>query len=306
MNLAVTQRRAKLADTVRRPDRRGLRDAELKAAGAGLARHQGRRRSLQGCRADQRCGSTAAPNEPMARTARLRLRRLQLHRKCCEMRRPARQEVHLDHRRRRLGLRHRLRRTRPRARPGEDVNVLVLDTEVYSNTGGQASKSTPDRRRRQVRRRRQAHQEEGPRHDGHELRLCLRRAGRHGRQPRTSCSRPCTRPKPTTARPSSSPTAPCINHGINMGYSPRRRSRRRSTAGYWPLYRYNPALADEGKNPFTLDSKEPTASYQDFIKGEVRYSTLVKPSPRSPRSSSSEAEKEAGQRLSALKKMAAD
>ena len=57
----------------------------------------------------------------------------------------------------------------------------------------------------------------------------------------------------------------------------RLRSRRRSSAGYWTIYRYNPELAEQGKNPLTLDSKEPKAeSYQDFIKGEVRYASLAK------------------------------
>ena len=73
---------------------------------------------------------------------------------------------------------------------GEDVNVLVIDTEVYSNTGGQASKATPTGCRCQVRRCRQAHPEEGSWRDGHELRLRLRRAGRDGRRSRISCSRP--------------------------------------------------------------------------------------------------------------------
>ena len=68
--------------------------------------------------------------------------------------------------------------------------------------------------------------------------------------------------------------APCINHGINMGKS-QEEAKKAVEAGYWPLYRYNPDLAKEGKNPFTLDSKEPTASYQDFLKNENRYTRLA-------------------------------
>ena len=90
---------------------------------------------------------------------------------------------------------------------GRNVNVLVLDTEVYSNTGGQMSKATPARRGGQVRRRRQAAPQEGPGHDGHDLRQRLRGAGGHGRQRRADRARRSSRPRPTTGRRSSSPTA---------------------------------------------------------------------------------------------------
>ena len=68
--------------------------------------------------------------------------------------------------------------------------------------------------------------------------------------------------------------APCINHGINMAHGAGWRSRRLWPAGYWPLYRYNPELAEQGKNPLTVDSKDPTENYQDFIqrRGSLRLS----------------------------------
>ena len=72
--------------------------------------------------------------------------------------------------------------------------------------------------------------------------------------------------------------APCINHGINMGKS-QEEAKKAVEAGYWPLYRYNPSLAAEGKNPFTLDSKEAKSSYRDFILGEVRYASLQRQFP---------------------------
>jgi len=73
--------------------------------------------------------------------------------------------------------------------------------------------------------------------------------------------------------------APCINHGINMGHA-QAEIKKAVECGYWNLYRYNPALADEGKNPFTLDSKEPNAAeYQNFIKSENRYASLAKMFP---------------------------
>ena len=72
--------------------------------------------------------------------------------------------------------------------------------------------------------------------------------------------------------------APCINHGINMGKS-QEEAKKAVEAGYWPLYRYNPDLAKEGKNPFTLDSKPAKTDYKDFIMGEVRYNALARQNP---------------------------
>ena len=69
--------------------------------------------------------------------------------------------------------------------------------------------------------------------------------------------------------------APCINHGINMAHA-QMEIKRAVACGYWPLYRYNPELAEQGKNPLIVDSKDPTESYQDFIRGEVRYASLAK------------------------------
>jgi len=72
--------------------------------------------------------------------------------------------------------------------------------------------------------------------------------------------------------------APCINHGINMTHSPEE-IKKAVACGYWTLYRYNPLMAKEGKNPLTLDSKEPAGGYQDFLKGEIRYTSLAKQFP---------------------------
>ena len=74
--------------------------------------------------------------------------------------------------------------------------------------------------------------------------------------------------------------APCINHGIKKGMGKSQENIKDAVdAGYWHLYRYNPELKAKGKNPFTLDSKEPTASFRDFIMGQVRYSSLSKEFP---------------------------
>ena len=74
--------------------------------------------------------------------------------------------------------------------------------------------------------------------------------------------------------------APCINHGIKGGMSIAQTEEKKAVqSGYWHLFRYDPRLADEGKNPFQLDSKEPTLSYEDFLMGEVRYNSLARSNP---------------------------
>ncbi len=98
--------------------------------------------------------------------------------------------------------------------------------------------------------------------------------------------------------------APCINHGINMGIA-QMEIKRAVACGYWPLYRYNPELAEQGKNPMTLDSKDPTGNYQDFIRGEVRYASLAKLFP----AKAEEAQDQRGRRearLETYKKLAAE
>ena len=75
-------------------------------------------------------------------------------------------------------------------------------------------------------------------------------------------------------------------------------------AGYWPLYRFNPALSAEGKNPFILDSKEPKASYQDFIRSEVRYSSLLRQFPEAAETLFAQSEQESAKRLETYRKLA--
>ena len=96
--------------------------------------------------------------------------------------------------------------------------------------------------------------------------------------------------------------SPCINHGINMGHS-QLEAKKAVEAGYWPLYRYNPDLAAEGKNPFSLDSKDPKASFQDFIMGEVRYASLKKQFPEVADKLFARAEKEAEDKIDYYKKL---
>ena len=90
--------------------------------------------------------------------------------------------------------------------------------------------------------------------------------------------------------------ATCINHGIDMSNG-MAETKKAVDAGYWQLYRFNPALADEGKNPFTLDSKDPTGSYRDFIMSETRYKSLAKANPTVAEKLFERAEEEAKERL---------
>ena len=141
----------------------------------------------------------------------------------------------------------------------EDVNVLVVDTEVYSNTGGQASKATPTGPVAKF-------AAAGKRTKKKDLGLMAMSYGY------VYVAKVCMGANPaqlmkavTEAEAYKGPSliiayAPCINHGINMGHS-QLEAKKAVEAGYWPLYRYNPDLAAEGKNPFSLDSKDPKASF---------------------------------------------
>ncbi|MEG2356415.1 MAG: pyruvate:ferredoxin (flavodoxin) oxidoreductase [Clostridia bacterium] len=159
----------------------------------------------------------------------------------------------------------------------EDVNVLVLDTEVYSNTGGQSSKSTPTGSIAKF-------AAAGKRTKKKDLGMMAMSYGYVYVATVAMGANPAQLIKAMTeAEAYHGPSlviayAPCINHGINMGLA-QAEIKKAVDCGYWTLYRFNPELADQGKNPLTLDSKEPTGNYQDFIKSEVRYASLAKMFP---------------------------
>ena len=185
---------------------------------------------------------------------------------------------------------------------GEDVNVLVLDTEVYSNTGGQASKSTPTGSIAKF-------AASGKKTRKKDLGMMAMSYGYVYVATVAMSANPAQLLKAMTeaeAYPGPSliiAYAPCINHGINMAHA-QMEIKRAVACGYWPLYRYNPQLADEGKNPLTVDSKDPTESYQDFIKGEVRYASLAKLFPGKAEEAYRINEEDAKRRLETYKKMA--
>ena len=162
---------------------------------------------------------------------------------------------------------------------GEDVNILVLDTEVYSNTGGQASKATPIAAIAQF-------AAAGKRVTKKDLGLMQATYGYvYVAQVAMGADQAqCLKAiKEAEAYPGPSLViayAPCINHGLKakggMGKSQAEEAKA-VECGYWHLWRYNPLLADEGKNPFTLDSKEPQwDKFQEYLDGEVRFLSLKK------------------------------
>ena len=163
---------------------------------------------------------------------------------------------------------------------GEDVNILVLDTEVYSNTGGQSSKSTPLGAIAQF-------AAQGKRIRKKDLGLMATTYGYvYVAQVAMGADQAQTFKAIREAEAYPGPSliiayAPCINHGLKAGMGKSQAEEANAVAaGYWHLWRYNPLLADEGKNPFTLDSKEPDWSkFHDFLLGEVRYLSVKKAYP---------------------------
>ncbi len=185
---------------------------------------------------------------------------------------------------------------------GQDVNVLVVDTEVYSNTGGQASKATPTGSVAKF-------AAAGKRTRKKDLGLMAMSYGYVYVASVSMGASPAQLVKAVTeaeAYPGPSliiAYAPCINHGINMGKTQAEEKKAVET-GYWPLYRFNPTLGEQGENPFILDSKEPTLPYGDFLKGERRYTTLTTQFPEAAEKLFADAENEAKKRLETYKKLA--
>lgn len=162
---------------------------------------------------------------------------------------------------------------------GEDVNILVLDTEVYSNTGGQASKATPTGAIAQF-------AAGGKPIKKKDLGLMAVNYGYvYVAQVAMGANQSQTLRAISEAEQWEGPSivicySPCINHGIRGGLTiSQQREKDAVNVGYWHLYRYNPALKEQDKNPFILDSKEPKGDFVDFLKQEVRYSALYKKYP---------------------------
>jgi pyruvate-ferredoxin/flavodoxin oxidoreductase len=186
----------------------------------------------------------------------------------------------------------------------EDINVLVFDTEVYSNTGGQSSKSTPTGAVAQF-------AASGKKTKKKDLGMIAMSYGYvYVAQVAMGANQSQLIKAMLEAEKYKGPSliiayAPCINHGLKLGMGSSQLEEKNAVeAGYWHLYRYNPMLKEEGKNPFILDSKDPQASYRDFIMGEVRYSSLTRTFPEKAEQLFEEAEKNAKERYENYKRLA--
>lgn len=162
---------------------------------------------------------------------------------------------------------------------GEDINVLVFDTEVYSNTGGQSSKATPTAAVAKF-------AASGKKTKKKDLGMIAMSYGYvYVAQIAMGADMNQTIKAIKEAEAYPGPSliiayAPCINHGLRLGMGCSQLEAKRAVeSGYWSLYRYHPELKDSGSNPFVLDSKEPTMDFKEFLMGEVRYSSLKKQFP---------------------------
>ena len=185
---------------------------------------------------------------------------------------------------------------------GADVNVLVLDTEVYSNTGGQASKATPTGSVAKF-------AASGKYTKKKDLGMMAMSYGYvYVAQVAMGANMNQVLKAMIEAEKYKGPSlviayATCINHGIDMSNG-QLETRKAVESGYWHLYRFNPELADQGKNPFTLDSKEPTGDYKEFILKETRYAALQKTNPEAAAKLFDKAQVDAKDRLASYQKLA--
>ena len=187
---------------------------------------------------------------------------------------------------------------------GEDVNVLVFDTEVYSNTGGQSSKATPTAAIAQF-------AANGKKTKKKDLGLMTMTYGYvYVAQIAMGADKNQTLKVIAEAEAYKGPSliiayAPCVAHGLKNGMgTSQEESKRAVESGYWSLYHYNPDFKEQGKNPFVLDSKDPIMPLRDFLLGEVRFSALQRQYPELAEELFSKIEKDAQERIALYKKLA--
>ena len=186
---------------------------------------------------------------------------------------------------------------------GRDINVMVFDTEVYSNTGGQSSKSTPTGAIAQF----AAGGKETKKKDMASIAMSYGYVyvaqismGADFNQTVKAIAEAEAYPGPSLIIA----YAPCINHGIKKGMAKAQTEEELAVkAGYWHCFRYNPAAKAEGKDAFTLDSKAPTGEYQEFLNGEVRYNSLMRSNPEKAKKLFAKNEAEAKARYEYLNKL---
>lgn len=187
---------------------------------------------------------------------------------------------------------------------GEDINVFVFDTEVYSNTGGQSSKSTPASAIAQF-------AASGKTTKKKDLGMMAMSYGYvYVAQIAMGADKNQTLKAIKEAENYHGPSliiaySPCINHGLKAGMGCSQLEQKKAVdCGYWALYRFNPLLKEEGKNPFVLDSKEPTGDFKEFLLGEVRYASLKKVFPDKAEELYAKTQKDAMERLESYKRLA--
>ena len=187
---------------------------------------------------------------------------------------------------------------------GENVNVLVFDTEVYSNTGGQSSKATPLAAMAKF-------AAAGKKSRKKDLGMMAISYGNvYVAQVAIGADYNQFVKAVVEAEAYDGPSliicyAPCINHGLKCGMGKSIQNEADAVkCGYWHLYRHNPQLKAEGKNPFILDSKEPTESFRDFIMGQVRYASIAKQFPEQAEELFTMAEQASKDRLESYKRLA--
>lgn len=187
---------------------------------------------------------------------------------------------------------------------GEDVNILIVDTEVYSNTGGQSSKATPIGAVAQF-------AASGKKFHKKDLgMLAITYGSVYVAQVAMGASQAQLIKVLREAEEFKGPSliiayAPCISHGLSRGMGcTQLESKDAVEAGYWHLYRYNPDLKEKGENPFILDSKKPTANFREFLLGEVRYSSLLRTFPEEAEKLFVAAEKAALEKYKTYKELA--
>ncbi|MBM7614976.1 pyruvate:ferredoxin (flavodoxin) oxidoreductase [Alkaliphilus hydrothermalis] len=187
---------------------------------------------------------------------------------------------------------------------GDDVNILVMDTEVYSNTGGQSSKASPTASIAKF-------AASGKKIKKKDLGMIAMSYGYvYVAQVAMGADKNQLIKAMKEAEAYKGPSiviaySPCIAHGIKAGMGKtQEQSKRAVEAGYWHLYRFNPELKEQGKNPFILDSKEPKESFKDFLMGEVRYASLLKTFPEQAEELFAKSQKEAEERYQTYSKLA--
>ncbi len=187
---------------------------------------------------------------------------------------------------------------------GEDVNVLVFDTEIYSNTGGQSSKATPTAAIAKF-------AASGKKTKKKDLGLIAMSYGYvYVAQIAMGADKNQTLKAIAEAEAYPGPSliiaySPCISHGLKAGMGCSQAEAKRAVdCGYWSLYRHNPQLKESGSNPFVLDSKEPTMNFREFLMGEVRYSSLKKQFPDVAEELFAKTEQDAMERLQSYRRLA--